>query len=207
MSSPVSHALPDTLAVSGANTDTVELVDLSGAKRVAEIGIYRGHTSREIAKILAGRGGELHLFDFHDRVHQVSEELQESGCRIVTHGNTRLLMDNYNWSLMRLLQLQPSLRFDYVFLDGAHYWGIDALSFFLADRMLEVGGIMDFDDYDWSLANSPTLNPDVYPATADLHPADQIVEPQVKLIVDLLVRPDPRYEEVLHNKAFRKVSA
>ena len=37
--------------------------------------------------------------------------------------------------------------FDYVFIDGAHTWMLDALAFLLVDRLLRVGGYVDFDDY------------------------------------------------------------
>jgi hypothetical protein len=40
---------------------------------------------------------------------------------------------------------------DYVFLDGAHTFAIDALTFFLTDRLLKIGGHFDFDDYSWKL--------------------------------------------------------
>jgi hypothetical protein len=51
------------------------------------------------------------------------------------------------------------------------------------------------------------MNPDVFPATAKLYTDEQIEERQVALVVDLLVRPDPRYEEVVENKIFRKRAA
>lgn len=202
------HQVPDVLNVPEPNTATIELVRSSDARVVAEVGIYEGATSEGISRVLAERGGTLHLFDFDDRVDLVASRLQGPGhARIVRHGNSRRILDSYNWTLGRLLDLPDPPRFDYVFIDGAHLWGIDALTFFLADRLLAPGGIMDFDDYDWSLASSATMNPDVLPVTADLHSREQIDVAQVRLIVDRLVRPDPRYEEILPNKAFRKRSA
>jgi hypothetical protein len=205
---PISeHAIPDALNVPGPNETTVDLVRSTGARVVAEIGIYEGATSEGIARVLAERDGELHLFDFDDRVEAVVRRLQGPGyARVIGHGNTRKLMDSYNWALGRLLAAPEPPRFDYVFIDGAHLWGLDALTFFLADRLLAVGGHIDFDDYDWSLAASQTMNPDVLPATAELHTREQIECPQVAMVVDLLVRPDPRYEEVVPDKAFRKVA-
>jgi predicted O-methyltransferase YrrM len=41
--------------------------------------------------------------------------------------------------------------YDFVFLDGAHTWDVDALAFTLADRLLRPGGWMLFDDLDWRL--------------------------------------------------------
>jgi hypothetical protein len=116
-------------------------------------------------------------------------------------------MDSYNWTLGLLLDDPEPTKFDYIFLDGAHLWGIDALTFFLADRLLAVGGHVDFDDYTWSLALSATMNPGVLPITAAIHTEEQIEAPQVSLIVERLVRTDARYEEIVPDKVFRKVVA
>jgi predicted O-methyltransferase YrrM len=201
------HQVPDTLHVPEANATTIDMVRSSGAEKVAEIGIYEGATSEGIAAVLAERDGELHLFDFEDRVAAVAQRLRRPGlCRVVAHGNSRKIMDSYNWTLGRLLDAPDPIKFDYVFIDGAHLWGIDALTFFLADRLLEVGGHIDFDDYTWSLGLSETMRPSVLPATAAIHTEEQIEVPQVALIVDRLVRPDARYEEVVPDKVFRKVA-
>lgn len=205
--SVTEHQVPELLNVPAPNEETIALVRETGARVVAEIGIYQGATSEGIAAVLAGRDGELHLFDFEDRVQAVARRLSKLGrCRIVAHGNSRRIMDSYNWTLGRLLDEREPARFDYVFVDGAHLWGLDALTFFLADRLLKVGGHIDFDDYNWSLALSETMNPQVLPLTAAIHTDEQIEAPQVKLVVDRLVRTDPRYEEVVPNKAFRKIA-
>ena len=201
------HYLPDKLNVPGPNHETVDLVRSSGARCVAEIGIYEGGTSAGMAEVLSERDGELHLFDFQDRVDEVAARLRRTtSCAVVTHGNSRKIMDSYNWSLALLLEREDRPTFDYVFIDGSHLWHHDALAFVLADRMLAVGGIMDFDDYTWSIAKSQTMNPTVMPATTRMHTDEQIEREQVKMVVELLVRADPRYEEIVPSKAFRKVA-
>lgn len=196
--------LPATLNVTMPNHETIDLVQRSRAKTIAEIGVYEGHTSEALAEITRARGGTLHLFDFQERIDPLVARLRAAGHdHVVGHGNSKKLMDSYNWSLMRLLR-DGGPEFDYVFLDGSHYWGIDALTFFLVDKMLADGGILDFDDYTWSLAESVTLNPGVFPETAELHTPEQIEARQVSLVVDLLVKPDERYTEVVPDKAYRK---
>jgi hypothetical protein len=98
-----------------------------------------------------------------------------------------------------------ALLFDYCFLDGAHTVAIDALNFFLCDRLLKVGGYMDFDDYTWRLRGS-SLDPSKIPAIAEQYTDEQMDAYQVKMIVDQLVRPDPRYQEVLKDKIFQKIA-
>ncbi|HAA29907.1 MAG TPA: hypothetical protein DCE56_22160 [Cyanobacteria bacterium UBA8553] len=64
---------------------------------------------------------------------------------------------------------------------------------------------MDFDDYDWSLEHSPTLNPKVFPRTRKLYTDEQIRQQHVRLILDVLVKRDPRYKEVVENKIYQKI--
>lgn len=195
-----------TLAVDGPNEQTVAFFRSTDCRAYAELGVYLGGTAEQIAEHLAG-AGEIHLFDYADRVAPVYERLRKRGHEnVVAHPNTRKVLDSYNWSLMRLLREDgpARVRFDYVFIDGAHTWALDALAFLLVDRLLAPGGYVDFDDYGWSLANSPSMNPATFPATRRLYSPEQIEERQVALVVDLLVRADGRYEEVVENKVFRK---
>jgi predicted O-methyltransferase YrrM len=192
------------LNVTAANSQTVEFFAASGCRTYAELGVYEGDTALAIATSLDGEG-ELHLFDFEDRVEAVSARLRQAGHEnVFAHANSRRLLDSYNWSLMQLLEESKSALFDYVFLDGAHTWTHDALAFLLIDRLLQPGGYIDFDDYTWTLRNSPSMNPAAFPEVEQLYTDDQIDSAQVALVVDLLVKLDPAYEEVVPNKIFRK---
>lgn len=192
------------LNVPGPNAETVAFFATTGCTRYAELGVYEGATAERIAECLNGEG-ELHLFDFADKVLPLAERLRAAGHgNVVAHPNSRKVMDSYAWSLMEVLRESEEPVFDYVFVDGAHTWGVDALAFFLADRLLVPGGYLDFDDYAWSLGASPSMRPDVFAPTAQLYTEEQIAARQVALVVDLLVRRDPRYEEVVEHKVFRK---
>jgi predicted O-methyltransferase YrrM len=205
MSTTPNRPYPDSdLNVAGPNERTVELFAAGGCRRYAEIGVYRGYTAERIAQVLGG-GGEIHLFDYADRVEPVAARLRAAGHRnVVAHGNSRRLLDSYNWSLMAVLAEHSEPLFDYVFIDGAHTWAHDALAFLLADRLLVRGGYMDFDDYGWTLASSPSMNPAAFPEIDALYTDEQITTPQVALVVDLLVRRDERYEQIVADKVFRK---
>lgn len=198
---------PAYCCVSEANQETIDFVAGTQSRVIAEIGVYQGHTSELFARYLGGRG-ELHLFDFEERVREVAAKLEAAGYRnVVSHANSHKTMDSYNWSLMRVLQTHPEPIYDYVLLDGAHTWQLDALAFLLVDRLLKVGGYIDFDDYGWTLARSPSMNPGVFPATRRLYTPDQIEEAHVRLVVELLVRRDVRYIEVVENKIYQKVGS
>ncbi len=201
----VDHAFPTgPLNVQGANERTIDFFSGSGCEIYAEVGVYEGGTAARIAGELRGRG-HLHLFDYEDRLRRVGRRLRRAGYRNVTlYPNSRRLMDSYNWSLMELIAEHEEPIFEYVFIDGAHTWALDALAFCLVDKLLVRGGYVDFDDYGWTLGSSPSMNPAVFPDVDRLYTKKQIEQAQVALIVDLLVRRDPRYTEVVPNKVFRK---
>ncbi|CAA9526108.1 MAG: hypothetical protein AVDCRST_MAG13-3750 [uncultured Solirubrobacteraceae bacterium] len=205
MTPPPVLPYPETaLNVQGANEATVAFFASTGCRRYAEIGVYEGETALRIAEVLGGEG-VVHLFDYEDRVAAVAARLAAAGHRnVVAHPNSRRLLDSYTWSLGRLLEASSEPPLDYVFLDGAHTWVHDALAFFLADRLLVPGGYLDLDDYAWSLAASPTMNPRAFPDVERLYTDEQIATRQVAQVVDVLVRRDPRYDEVVPNKIFRK---
>jgi predicted O-methyltransferase YrrM len=187
-----------------ANARTLEFLASTAARTIAEVGVDQGATSEAILAWLNGRG-VIHLFDFEDRLSSVAQRLRAKQLtNFVAHGNSRRTLDSYNWSLMKLLHNSSAPLFDYVYLDGAHTWAIDALTFFLVDLLLKPGGYIDFDDYHWTIDRSPTVNPRVCPRMRDLYTDEQMQTKQMALIVDLLVRRPGRYEEVVPNKIFRK---
>jgi len=168
---------------------------------VAEIGVGVGATTRELAAILDNRGA-LHLYDFETKLAELLADLEQLGyTNVVAFGNSTKYWDSYNWSLLRQIEATPEPIYDYVYLDGAHIFQHDALAFFLCDRLLKVGGCIDFDDYFWSVARSKWMSDRRHEYMTN----EQIEAQQIKLVVDNLVGPHPRYEEVTAHKVFRKV--
>src|SRR5690242_4842114 len=91
------------LKVDGPNQRTVDFFAGSGCRQYAEVGVYEGDTALAIARVLNGEG-EIHLFDYEDRIRTVCARLTAAGhSNVVCHPNSRRLLDSYNWSLMLLL--------------------------------------------------------------------------------------------------------
>jgi predicted O-methyltransferase YrrM len=61
---------------------------------------------------------------------------------------------SYTWRLMKMLEENPTPRFDLCYIDGAHNWFVDGFAFFLSDRLLRPGGWVIFDDLDWTYSTS-----------------------------------------------------
>jgi hypothetical protein len=173
--------------------------------KFAEFGVWKGATTGQLAKFLDNEG-ELHLFDYEDTVAELKVKLERINfTNITAWGSSYRYLDSYNWSLRLILENRRDLRFDYIYLDGAHTWAIDALTFLLCDLLLNVGGYIHFDEYGWRLRGS-SLDPQHVPATAELYTDAQIDDLQVKAIVDLLVRRRGTYRELVPNRLFQKVA-
>jgi len=101
---------------------------------------------------------------------------------------------SYIWRLMKMLEESPSPRFDFCFLDGAHDWFVDGFAFFLVDRLLKPGGLIIFDDLDWTYESSPTLKDT---QRVKRMPQDEKSTPQLRKVYELLVKPHPAYGEFM----------
>lgn len=96
---------------------------------------------------------------------------------------------SYVWRLMKLLE-EGEQRFDFCYIDGAHDWFNDGFAFFLVDRLLKPGGMIIFDDLDWTYNTSATLkNTDFVKAM----PEEERLTPQVRKVYELLVKKHPNY--------------
>ncbi|MBX9752538.1 MAG: class I SAM-dependent methyltransferase [Roseococcus sp.] len=163
---------------------------------VAEIGVGIGATTRGLARLLEGKG-ELHLFDHADVLDTLMAELRAEGWPGVTpHPNGRKLFESYSWTLALLLREMRARGedgvFDFVYLDGAHVWAHDAPAALALIPLLRPGGILLLDDFRWTLAASPTLNPQRHKPTAAHYSAEQIETPHVALICEVFLDHDRR---------------
>lgn len=214
--SPVDRCVRHGSAANGTRAlrRRLQRVTTGGALRTAaEVGVGDkpglGGTSFALARIFR----EVHLFDFDhilkERAAALASCNQTKGGRrfasVITHGNSARSSDSYAYSIKRLLRLPPGQRpvFDYVYIDAAHEWLHDGFAFLLLDKLLRPGGVVEFDDYRWTIAGSPTAGPRV--RRAGTHTDEQMNEAQVKEVIDLLVKPNPRYLMVEKDRTFRKL--
>lgn len=99
----------------------------------------------------------------------------------------------YTWRLMKFLEAGRAGTFDFVYLDGAHAWPVDGFAFLLSKRLLRPGGWILFDDLNWTF-ESPTLQR--YDWVQRMSPEERRT-PQVRKIWELLVKPDPHFDELI----------
>lgn len=200
---------PGFEAASKPSEDAVEVLQrivasATGPVAAAEIGVGVGATTLELVRALGG-AGELHLFDRKTLVDQLVAELEAmpetAGVTLVNHGNSRKTFDGYAWVLATMARDlanagKPVEIFDFVYLDGAHSFHHDAPATAVLKRMIKPGGYLVVDDMKWSFNSSPTMNPTKRPAIRDSYTDEQLEVPHVRLIVDVLLRPDEEFQEI-----------
>lgn len=177
------------------------------APTAAEIGVGIGATTVELVRMMKGRG-TLHLFDYSERVNALSAELARQnfaqGVKIVPHGNGNETFASYAWQLAIMHQQLREQHahitiFDFIYFDGAHAFHHDAPACAAAKEMIRPGGYIVFDDMHWTFNKSPTMNPSKNPEIRKHYSPEQLSRSHVELVVDLLMRSDSRYEQVLLN--------
>ena len=198
---------PKNVAVDKENITTVNLCKKNKPNYYCEIGFYEGKTFQKVLEILP-ENSRIDLFDFEDRCKNISKKIKRKfKKRVNIFGNTYKFLDNYNNSLYKIwIKNKKKPKYDYIFLDGSHVFTVDCLTFFLAEKLLKQGGIIDLDDYNWSLEKSPTLNPKIFNPSKAMYSKKQIKEKGIKMIIDGFLKNSKNYREIIKNKAYRKIN-
>lgn len=121
-----------------------DLVKSQGLKNTLEIGLAYGLSALFICQAHQDKGGGRHA---------AIDPYQERDSKSIGLLNIRRagFEDCFNFYQAPSFEALPRLcaegkRFDLVFIDGAHLFDYVLLDFFYADRLLEAGGFVVFDD-------------------------------------------------------------
>lgn len=183
-------------------------------KKVLELGFQHGVSTNYIAAALDENGeGNILTID-REITRSESPNIYDLS---KTTGLERYIdvvfaRKTYIWELRKLLKYNydnplKKYEFDFCFIDGAHNFETDGFAFYLADLLLKEGGIILFDDINWSYAQSPSLkNSDFVKEMSD----DEKQAEQIRDVIELLVYPNDNYELIEINGRwawFRKKSS
>lgn len=119
--------------------------------RVLELGFYHGVSTMYMAAILDEMGGDrtittvdkLIAKENAPNVEQLASELGFQDTIDVFYEER-----TYLWRLMKFIE--EGRKFDFCYLDGGHNWGDTGFAFFLVDKLLVDGGLILFDDFNWT---------------------------------------------------------
>jgi predicted O-methyltransferase YrrM len=186
-----------------------ELIRENHFRTILELGFRHGVSTCYLAAALQAHGGGKVVTIDLEAARHVSPSIVQllSELHLSDYVDVHFEPTSYTWRLMRFLEQDPVPLFDLCYIDGAHNWFVDGFAFFLVDKLLRPGGLMVFDDLDWTYANSPSLRRSNFVQNM---PPDERTTPQVRKVYELLVKTQPGYGEFMakDNWAYaRKLSA
>ena len=163
-------------------------------ENLLELGFFHGKSSAFLAATLKELGrGHLTTIDLEpvrDKSPNIEGMLGALGLAewVTVHYEPR----SFTWRLMRMLEADPTPRFDFCYLDAGHSWDSTGMAFFLIDRLLVPGGWLLFDDLHWTYGAMQKPGEEM-PSWLARMTQEERDTPQVLKIWELLVKTHPNY--------------
>jgi len=112
-----------------------------------EVGLAFGISALYICDALNIRNGTQHITIDAYQQHWEGGTGIANLCR-AGYGDIVRLIEEQSYRALSELE-RSGLRVDFAFIDGWHIFDFGLVDFFFIDRMLNVGGVVAFDDADW----------------------------------------------------------
>lgn len=169
-----------------------------------ELGIGHGTATCYMAAAFEelGRGTvtAVDLVDPEDEFDPCAEELV-ARCGLERYADIVRMKTGYNWFLHDMIARQTKNNvceecFDLCIIDGPKNWTIDGAAFFFVDKLLQKGGKIIFDDYNWTYAEADKRRESTDGIPHRDLSEDERRTPHVREIVDLLVLQHPNYGQI-----------
>lgn len=168
-----------------------------------ELGFLHGKTSCIMAAALQenGRGHltsiDLELVRNFKDYPNILQNLERA--KLSSYVTPIFSQVSYTWELKKFIERQMEGNvckplYDFIFLDGSHFWETDVCAFVLAMKLLKPGGWFLFDDYMWTVNGSDWWHK--APEMQD-KPQDFREQPHVERLVTLVVSQHPDIESVV----------
>lgn len=160
-------------------------------RNAIEVGFYHGKSSVLIASIFEEIGeGHLTTFDLEIAREKDPNIIQLLNDYNLSHRVTPVFCErSYTWELAKIIKDTKEPVFDFCYLDGAHTWDNTGFGFFLIDILLKPGGIIIFDDLNWTINKSPAYKKALSEGKDPYAPysEDEKNTPAVRMVVEELV--------------------
>lgn len=165
-----------------------DFITENDCKDVLEIGFYQGKSSAYMAAILEDLGrGHLTCIDktiARKRSPNIEAVLTDLA---LSHRVTPLYAErSYTWELGKMIERDPTPRFDLCYFDGGHIWDSTGFGFALVHLLLRPGGWIIFDDMDWTIAGSLQRG-STSEETWKGYSEEEKTAPAVRMVFDTLV--------------------
>lgn len=190
---------PGYETLSRADTAVLERLDailaINSAPVFYEIGVGIGATTLSVAERMGNRGNIL-IFSRANDVSALAKDLADRGYTNVDSrwGSGNETYAGYHFELARGFVEKALPRFDLAYIDGGHVFHLDAPATSVLKELCKPSGYMIFDDWNWSMAKSPTMNPKKRPQTVVDYDQAQIEACHVQFVCKVLMDTDERFE-------------
>jgi predicted O-methyltransferase YrrM len=137
-----AEGVPIPLHSNIAKSEALELYQVvreTKPKASAEVGFAQGISALAILKALQDNGAGLHHV-----MDPFQENFHDAGLAMVSHAALDGRLKYYRAFAEEVFPVLPALQF--VFIDASHLFDLTMLEFVLADKKLDVGGIIAFHD-------------------------------------------------------------
>jgi len=165
---------------------------------ILELGFQHGVSTNYFAAALDELGSGKILTIDREIARNESPNINELSKKTALDKYIEVIFANtsYIWELRKLIKHNienpdKAKLFDFCFIDGAHSFETDGFAFLLVDKLLNDGGIILFDDINWSYASSPTLKDTDF--VKQMSNEERNAE-QINDVLNLLVADNPNYE-------------
>ena len=172
-----------------------DLIVRYDASDILEIGFYQGKSSLYIAGALEDLGrGHLTTIDREKaREHDPNIDALLARAGLAHRVTPLFAFRSFTWELQKMANRTPRPQFDLCYFDGGHTWDETGFGFLLVDLLLKPGGVIVFDDMNWTVAGSAAYARN--PGKIATYSQDEAEARSVERVWDLLV-PERGYERV-----------
>jgi predicted O-methyltransferase YrrM len=181
-------------------------------KNILELGFAHGASTCVMAAALDEIGkGQIDAIDVYPakkwQDDLISIEELSSSLGLKSYINIYREKRCYTWWIKKQLQNKAAntawVNYDFIYIDGSHNWTIDSSAFFLCEKLLNNGGWILFDDLKYTYARVMQQYPERTHTAGVSHytmSEDELNEPAVGLIFELLVRTHPHFGEFRYSQ-------
>ena len=168
-----------------------------------ELGFAHGVASCFIAAALDELGtGHLTTVDLLSAQEWQQPSIEELLDRIGLRDRVTIVREDtgYNWFLHREIAARShdnvcDPHFDFCIVDGPKNWTIDGAAFFMVDKLLRPGGVIVFDDVDWTYDWAAGHSDETDGVRHEDLSEEELRTPQIRAVAELLVMQHPSYGE------------
>lgn len=132
-----------------------ELFSTRNISRVLELGFYKGKSSL-VFSLLMDERGQVDTYDLPSALDLTPNIFDLKNIFDLQDKVKVCISDrSFTWELAKRIASGEKNEYDMIYIDGGHTLDTTATVFLLANTLLKQGGVLIFDDLNWTISKSP----------------------------------------------------